>query len=432
MSIEVLLENVRSFCGVHRIPLRPLTLVVGENNSGKSTLLAVISAVSQPSFPSSRPALDEPPFDMSSYDSIASYKGGRAGRAEFFAIGLTDTSRRETSAALAIYRQENGQPRLAEFTVARAETQIRAKRSNDRLTMEVLSGGESVYKMDEVAVPPSFELSLQRVYPTLLQRVLASRRQQTLEKGVERVLPLLQRFQFGGAQHEGAEAGPSDALAPIRSKPLRTYDQTSDEFNPEGGHIPLVLARLFQQENGREKEVHAALAEFGADSGLLSNLRVRTLGNKPTDPFQILVELAGPARNLADVGYGVSQALPLIVESVLATEHRRLLVQQPEVHLHPRAQAALGTFFVKLVTAQHKNFVIETHSDFLLDRVRQEVAHRRIKSEDVLILFLEREGVETSAHQIALDDSGNIVNAPAGYRKFLLEEEVTLVDRTSQ
>src|SRR5438105_4142162 len=99
MSMEVLLENVRSFCGIHRIPLRPLTVVVGENNSGKSTLLAVISAVSQSLFPSSRPALDEPPFDMSSYDSIASYKGGRAGRAESFAIGLTYTARKETHSA---------------------------------------------------------------------------------------------------------------------------------------------------------------------------------------------------------------------------------------------------------------------------------------------------------------------------------------------
>lgn len=429
--MEVLLENVRSFCGAHRMPLRPLTVVVGENNSGKSTLLAVISAVSQPFFPGSRPALDEPPFDMSSYDSIASYKGGRAGRAEYFAIGLTYTWRKETHAAHAIYREENGQPRLVEFKVTRAEAQVVARRSDDRLKMEVLSGGEPIFKIDE-AVPAGFELSTQRAYPYLVQRVLASRRQQVLEKGVERVLPLLEGLQLmGGLRNADALADPSDALAPIRSKPQRTYDQTSDEFNPEGGHIPLVLARIFQQEDGREKEVHAALAEFGADSGLLGDLRVRTLGNKPTDPFQILVELAGPPRNLADVGYGVSQALPLIVESVLATAGRRLLVQQPEVHLHPRAQAALGTFFVKLVAAQHKSFVIETHSDFLLDRVRQEVANRTIKSEDVLILFLEREGVETRAHQITVDDAGNVLGAPPSYRKFLLEEEVRLVDRTS-
>ena len=193
----------------------------------------------------------------------------------------------------------------------------------------------------------------------------------------------------------------------------------------------MVLARIFQEEGDLEKSVHAALAAFGADSGLLGNLKVRTLGNKPTDPFQILVELAGPPRNLADVGYGVSQALPLIVESVLAAPNRRLLVQQPEVHLHPRAQAALGTFFTKLVAAQHKSFVIETHSDFLLDRVRQEVANRTIKSEDVLILFLERESVETTVHQITVDDSGNVVGAPVSYRRFLLEEEVRLVDRTS-
>ncbi len=429
--MEVLLENVRSFCDKHRIPLRPLTLVVGENNSGKSTLLAVISAVSQPFFPSSRPGLDEPPFDLSSYDSIASYKGGRAGRAEFFAIGLTYTWRKEIHAAHAVYREEGGQPRLAEFTVTRADAEVRARRFDGRLSLEVLSGGEAIFKVDE-PVTPNFELSTQRAYTTLLQKVFASRKEQVLEKGVEKVIPLLnERFQFMGTRRGDVLPGPSDALAPIRSKPLRTYDQTSDQFNPEGGHIPLVLARIFQEEGDRERAVHAALAEFGADSGLLGNLKVRTLGTKPTDPFQILVELAGPPRNLADVGYGVSQALPLIVESVLATPNRRLLVQQPEVHLHPRAQAALGTFFTKLVAAQHKSFVIETHSDFLLDRVRQEVANRTIKSEDVVILFLEREGVETAVHQITVDDSGNVLGAPSSYRRFLLEEEVRLVDRTS-
>src|SRR6266571_9118574 len=163
MSMEVSLENVRSFCGTHRIPLRPLTLVVGENNSGKSTLLAVVSAVSQSFFPSSRPALDEPPFDLSSYDSIASYKGGRAGRAESFSIGLTDIWRKETHAAHAVYREENGQPRLAEFTVTRADAEVRAKRSNGKLLVEVLRGGESIFKIDE-PVAPNFELSTQRAY----------------------------------------------------------------------------------------------------------------------------------------------------------------------------------------------------------------------------------------------------------------------------
>ncbi len=427
--MEVLIENVRSFCGIHRIPLRPLTLVVGENNSGKSTFLAVVSAVSQPFFPTSRPALDKPPFDLSTYDSIASYKGGRAGRAESFSLGLNYMWRRETQASHAVYTGEGGQPRLSAFTVKRGEDEIRVRRSNGRLAIELVTKGESILRTDE-EMPPSIDLSPQLVYTTLVSKALENRKTQALEKGVEKILPLVSRFDFIWARGRDNVPGSADALAPIRSKPLRTYDQISDEFSPEGGHIPLVLARIFQQEGTREKAVHQALAEFGADSGLLTDLNVRTLGTKPTDPFQLMVDVAGPPRNLADVGYGVSQALPLLVESVLATSDRRLLVQQPEVHLHPRAQAALGTFFARLVALQHKTFVIETHSDLLLDRVRQEVAARTLKPEQVLILFLDRDHVETTVYQLNIDEAGNVVDAPPSYRRFLLEEEVRLVGRT--
>jgi len=427
--MEVLLENVRSFCDIHWIPLRPLTVVVGENNSGKSTLLAVVSAVSQPFFPGSRPALDEPPFDLSSYDSIASYKGGRAGRAEYFSIGLKYSWRKESHTTQAVYRGLGGQPRLSSFSIQRGGAELRARLDDGKMLIEMLGvGGESVLATEE-SVEPGLELSTQRVYSAVVTKVLPRRKPEDLQK----VLPLLESFELMGARRRELPpgTGPSYALAPIRSKPLRTYDQTSDEFSPEGGHIPLVLARIFQQGDERERAVHDAIVEFGAASGLLTDLNVRTLGTKLTDPFQIMVNVAGPPRNLADVGYGVSQALPLLVESVLATPNRRLLVQQPEVHLHPRAQAALGTFFARLVAAQHKNFVIETHSEYLIDRVRQEVASRTVKADDVLILFLDREGVETTVHQLTVDEAGNVTGAPPSYRRFLLEEEVRLVDRTS-
>ena len=81
--MEIILDNIRSFCGRHSVELRPLTFLVGENSTGKSTFLAVLAAASDPNFPSSRPALDVPPFDLGSYDSIATYKGGRFGRSAF-------------------------------------------------------------------------------------------------------------------------------------------------------------------------------------------------------------------------------------------------------------------------------------------------------------------------------------------------------------
>ena len=108
-----------------------------------------------------------------------------------------------------------------------------------------------------------------------------------------------------------------------------------------------------------------------------------------------------------------------------------LLLQQPEVHLHPRAQAALGTFFVDLINSEGKEFVIETHSDYIVDRIRQEVAMGRLPCDSVVILYLEKAGIETAVYPLSLDRSGNIVGAPPSYREFFLREEMSLLTRKS-
>jgi len=128
----------------------------------------------------------------------------------------------------------------------------------------------------------------------------------------------------------------------------------------------------------------------------------------------------------------VSQSLPIIVESVLAAPSTRLLVQQPEVHLHPKAQAALGTFLVDMVRDGKRQFVVETHSDYILDRIRQEVAEGKLPAESVVFIFLDKPHIETNIFHLHLDKSGNILNAPASYRRFFLEEEINLLNRTAE
>jgi predicted ATPase len=134
--------------------------------------------------------------------------------------------------------------------------------------------------------------------------------------------------------------------------------------------------------------------------------------------------------NLAHVGYGVSQSLPVIVESVLAPKSKTLLLQQPEVHLHPRAQAALGSLFADLAKSGPNNFVIETHSDYLVDRVRIEVSEGRLDPERVQILFFERAGLGTTIYPLRMDASGNVLNPPPTFRDFFLREELRLLSRS--
>ena len=150
------------------------------------------------------------------------------------------------------------------------------------------------------------------------------------------------------------------ASAPVRSKPRRTYDPSRPTPDPEGDYVPMYLAEVFLQDKLEWKGLKNALEAFGRQSGLFDEISVKSFGTKGSEPFQVQVRkfsekakgAKGPQRNLIDVGYGVSQVLPVIIELVrhdplsgLFGYHTRpsvFLLQQPEVHLHPSAQAALG------------------------------------------------------------------------------------------
>jgi len=169
------------------------------------------------------------------------------------------------------------------------------------------------------------------------------------------------------------------------------------------------------------------LREFGSKSGLFDEIEIVNKGKKDSDPFQVGVKSGGRMFNLIDVGYGVSQALPILVETLQrASQFETFLIQQPEVHLHPKAQAELGSFFANQ-TDPKRRFVIETHSDYLVDRIRMEVRRRLLEPEDVSLLYFERGKSGTTIHNLELDRNGTITNPPPGFRQFFLKEELDLL-----
>jgi predicted ATPase len=172
-------------------------------------------------------------------------------------------------------------------------------------------------------------------------------------------------------------------------------------------------------------EVARTLSQFGKASGLFDTLTVKRLSNTESGPFQLMVTAGGLKSNIIDVGYGVSQSLPIITDLIRARERSMFLIQQPEVHLHPRAQAELSTFFSQVVKRKHHTLFIETHSDHLIDRLRMEVRDgRNIGPADLSILYFERKGLDVSIHSITVDENGNVRGAPSNYRKFFITEEM--------
>ena len=130
-----------------------------------------------------------------------------------------------------------------------------------------------------------------------------------------------------------------------------------------------------------------------------------------------------------DVGFGVSQVLPVLAALFRADGPPMFLLQQPELHLHPSAQAALGSLLCR-TTESGRQLLVETHSDYILDRVRLDIRDQRtkLKPEDVSILYFERGDAGVRIHPIRFDGDGNVRDTPPGYRQFFADEVNRSID----
>ena len=440
---QITLENFRCFREEQRARLAPLTLLVGENSTGKTSFMALIRALWDAAYLQAIPDFKEAPYDLGSFDEIAHYRGGRAGRAPEFRAGFDAVpnvpSRRKRGA------QSDGPIQHYDVTFGRRGTAPVPTRS--------LFRREDVAITDRVAADMSREIRFRTGRGNWLWKVPAE-----VAGRFGANSPALPRFVFYPALTENTQVEPVDgspelasddrrrleqllfefdtsfsgqrpfASAPVRSKPRRTYDPSRPARDPEGETIPMYLSMAFFENKRAWKVLKQALEGFGQDAGLFDEISVKPLGKRGSEPFQMHVRkfsngAKGPLRNLIDVGYGVSQVLPVITELFRDDETPIYLLQHPEVHLHPSAQAALGSLFCRIVGRQ-RQLVIETHSDHLLDRVRMDVrdGSTKLTPDDVSILFFERGNLDVRVHSLRLDEEGNVLDAPPGYRRFFREE----------
>jgi hypothetical protein len=422
MIVRLQFEGIRCFSAPQDAVIRPLTLLVGENSSGKSTFLALCQIASSLSRGFTRKIpFNEPPFLLGAYDQIASY---RAGGAKSFSIGVSVGDDPRTGSVRAEFTPKHGQPSLSAWRLAVGDWVLQVVATGEQDAFAIVL--ESPQGRHEIPHAPSF---------ALFQLVEAASPQDWADSvGLKTPITVSSQSEmsaFGDTLKSIRKAfgRRTYAFAPIRTSPQRTYDPVSAEPQPEGSHVPMLLASLSRSAaNAQWAVLKSALTEFGSESGLFEQIEVIQKGKKESDPFQIGVRSGGPAFNLVDVGYGVSQALPILVDILQPSATNEVfLLQQPEVHLHPRAQAELGSFFAREARARGR-FVIETHSDYLIDRVRMEVRRRTLRPKDVSLLYFERQKQGAVIHNLELDKDGAIANPPAGYRQFFLNEERALLD----
>lgn len=419
MISKIILENFRCFKSRQEIELKPLTFLVGENSTGKTSFLAAIRLATGILSPKRPPMnvldFNTEPFILGAYEQIASYASGRKGRAKSFLIGYETTQRaysdKYTVRVTARFVPHQGQPVINEYVLKDIDSGVERKAEIDlpsgRVMLEDIQINGQEIRSDHVVAAPwwlnEFIFDFNR---------LVDQKKKIAKPG----------------RHFRRLSEEAFAIAPVRMRPERTYDPKSDVPRPEGNHVPVLLKQL-ASDNEQWPKFEKYLKEFGVSSGLFKEIQLRKLGHSEADPFQIVVKIAGAHNNLIDVGYGVSQVLPILVDSMTRTESM-ILMQQPEVHLHPKAQAELGTLLWTIMCNRKRQIIVETHSDHIIDRVCLDVRDKpnEIKADQVGILYFHQKANQpwVKIYKLSIDQVGNILGAPKGYREFFLKEEARL------
>ncbi len=456
---SITVRDYRCFVGSQTARLAPLTLLVGDNSTGKTSLMAMLRAMLDVVYADRVPDFKEPPYDLGSFDEIVYRSGARGNPPDNFGatleIAVRTRAKTATVATHVDFADYLSAPVPIRRRVSQGEYWVEQRFSDTDRTHITYGGPRGAW---EVARRRHFPRPHTRELPSIsyalgyLEYVLLIRHEaeSPLEKRTRPIegSPLISSEDIAQITDNLKHAymdpdfGSYDvgvrgvfASAPVRSQPKRTYDPARATPDPEGDYVPMYLAQLALREPEMWDSLKARLQDFGNQAGLFTEIDVRRLGRVESAPFQIRLRKSGyqrkgPMRNLVDIGYGVSQVLPLITELLRRDGPRLMLLQQPEVHLHPSAAAALGSLFCQIV-ADSKNgrttgrqIVVETHSDFIIDRVRMAVRDKTagLRPEDVSILYFKRQEQAVHIYSISVDRLGNIEGAPAGYRKFFMEE----------
>lgn len=446
MTFSINLTNFRAFRETGDVKIAPITILTGTNSSGKSSFLGALKYLSDTkAFGVGGASFNKEPFLFGGFEQIVNNFAADADKSKSFSLGF---SGRRIYDSVGFRRKPNkSEPILFKIDFAREGNLPVVKRvilSTSGLKVVICIDYKNkivLVEQDVLGNTERFEIENDTITPELLfnnialvsfvyeaamrrAKTDADLKSQSTPRDWGEDLELYERAQL---IRDSLSSVPSTSFAgaPIRSRPSRTYDPTDPMPQAEGSHVPSQLAQLARQNPREWAATKSALNLFGENSGLFDKIDVRELGDSESDPFQIEISLNGPKRNIVDVGYGVSQVFPLLFESLKRLSGELIMLQQPEVHLHPEAQAALGSFIVDDIGKKSGYYLIETHSDYLIDRIRQKVRAGNIKHTDVSLLYFSQDKKGSHIANVGLDINGDVVDPPENYREFFLREELT-------
>jgi len=209
-------------------------------------------------------------------------------------------------------------------------------------------------------------------------------------------------------------------LGPLREFPQRYYPITGAILEDIGFKGEKAVEVLI----GR-KDIVESVCKWIKKFDLAEDVAVRSLRERTLAEVILKDTTLAFYANLYDVGFGVSQILPIIVEGFYAPDGSMLLIEQPEIHLHPKLQADMGDLLLEIAKSK-KKLIVETHSEHLLLRIQRRIAEGTLNVEDVAIYYFNLTPDGTQITKLEIDETGRIKNWPEGFFEEDIKESIAI------
>lgn len=238
---------------------------------------------------------------------------------------------------------------------------------------------------------------------------------------VFKVLPLilsLQKESYDFYKHIKQEFDNLNYIGPIRAVADRNYGIGSyDNVGFHGEHAVQLI-----EENAELQEETKRIFKY---LGIANDFEVSKLLNQKNFEFKLKTDITESGVNFADVGCGSSQILPIIVQSLYAPDDSMIIIEQPEVHLHPKIQADLAGFIVKSITSK-KKFLIETHSEYFIERIRTRIMKDPSLAQHIIIYYVDqnKDKKQSEIIKMEINSKGQYSTIPDGYLTNIRLEEI--------
>lgn len=212
-------------------------------------------------------------------------------------------------------------------------------------------------------------------------------------------------------------------LGPLRDYPKRYYSWGGETTKSVGNRGENAVAALLSSKtnksrivSGTNKTLEENIAYWLKELGLIYSFEINPI-IQGREVYEVRVKKTpeSPEVFVTDVGFGVSQLLPVLVLLFYVPEGSTVILEQPEIHLHPAVQAGLADVFIDAIKRRKVQIILESHSEHLLQRLQRRIAEEVISQEEIKLYFTSIEEGKSKLTTLELDEYGNIGNWPAGF-----------------